>query len=963
MKTNDSFTSGRASWFRRGIVAPLILVWTAAALTAPTTNPMAPVRLTELNAAAQVFRDTSGIAHIYARNDHDLFFLQGYVHAQDRLFQMDVFRRLAGGRLAELLGADALAQDVELRTIGLHRAAERSLPVQSSRVQAALQAYADGVNAYIQSNPLPPEYAGLELTRVEPWRPVDSLAVAKLIALQQSFDLSDIEATETLLTYQQAGQLLGFDGAALFFEDLYRSAPFDPAVTLSENVAATGNPLVCHNGVSFVQSLHLSPATLKLGREYLRRIKGMPVFRDVLDRDRRAGSNEWGVNGANTTTGNAMLANDTHLVHGVPNIFHPIHLHARRINAGGSSVAGVPCVIVGQNRNISWGATVSRSDVTDTFREQIVPDANSPSGLSIVHNGQNEPVIPIPEVFRKNNLDGLPDNITVVPPGSAVPPVTLIVPRRNNGPILGLDLASGVALSVQYTGFSPTRELETFLIWNEAENLDDFRKGLQFFDVGSINWAYSDVRGNIAFFSSSEVPVREDLQAGTVNGLPPWFIRNGTGGNEWLPVQHPQPGQAIPYEILPSDEMPHVINPARGWFVNANNDPLGHTLDNNPLNQLRPGGGIFYLSSFYEGYRAGRITQMIEEKLSLGKISFNDMRWMQSDTVLIDAEVFVPSIAQAYANAEVSSEPELAALAANPRLAEAVLRLRLWDFTTPTGIPEGYDASDSDGVRSAPTSEEIDASVAATIYSVWRGQFIRNTIDSALAPFGLPVAAADELLVSDELAVSAVRNLLERFPNAGGVGASGINFFNVPGVPSASDRRDIVILRSLAGALNLLASDSFAPAFAHSTNLDDYRWGKLHRIVFAHLLGGPFDIPGAAGLWPAPLPGLAGIPADGGFSTVDVGNPIGGVRGDSADAFMFDHGATHRMISEATPDGMRAEFSIPGGTSGVLGNPNYFNLLPGWLTNDGFPLCMRVDEVRNNAVSITHFVPAEMVRQ
>src|SRR5262249_11007968 len=155
-----------------------------------------------------------------------------------------------------------------------------------------------------------------------------------------------------------------------------------------------------------------------------------------------------------------------------------------------------------------------------------------------------------------------------------IPPVTLIVPRRNNGPIVRLDLDSGTALSVQYTGFSPTRELETFLIWNEARGMDEFVEGVQRFDFGSINWAYADVRGNIAFFSSSEVPLREDLQAGSVRGLPPWFIRNGASGNEWLPVRHPQPGQVVPYEILPFDEMPHLINPAAGWFVNANNDPL-----------------------------------------------------------------------------------------------------------------------------------------------------------------------------------------------------------------------------------------------------------------------------------------------------------------------------------------------------------------------------------------------------
>ena len=187
-------------------------------------------------------------------------------------------------------------------------------------------------------------------------------------------------------------------------------------------------------------------------------------------------------------------------------------------------------------------------DVTDTYAEQLRPDPSSPSGLATVYQGQLEPVIPIPETFRQNNPgSGTPDNLTVVPPGGAIPPATLIVPRRNNGPIIQLDQAAGTALSVQYTGFSATRELDTFLIWDDARNLDDFRRGLELFDVGGQNWAYADVEGNIAYFTSAELPLREDLQAGTVNGLPPFFIRNGTGGNEWLPVQQPpaRPGHPL----------------------------------------------------------------------------------------------------------------------------------------------------------------------------------------------------------------------------------------------------------------------------------------------------------------------------------------------------------------------------------------------------------------------------------
>jgi acyl-homoserine lactone acylase PvdQ len=153
----------------------------------------------------------------------------------------------------------------------------------------------------------------------------------------------------------------------------------------------------------------------------------------------------------------------------------------------------------------------------------------------------------------------------------------------------------------------------------------------------------TDVEGNIAYFTSAELPLREDLQAGAVNGLPPFFIRNGTGGNEWLAVSHAQPGQAIPYEILLYAEMPQIVNPPAGFFVNANNDPAGVSLDNDVLNQQRPGGGIYYLNAGYDGIRAGRITALLRAELAGdGTVSFADSQRIQADTALVDGGFFVP---------------------------------------------------------------------------------------------------------------------------------------------------------------------------------------------------------------------------------------------------------------------------------------------------------------------------------
>ena len=907
-------------------------------------QPDPVVQLPGLQAAARVVRDSNDIGHVKAGNEHDLFFLQGYLHAQDRLFQMDVSRREAAGTLAELVGPGALAQDVQLRTLGLRRAAERSLPLQSARVGAILQAYADGVNAHVGSHALPPEYSALKLSGFDPWTPLDSLATIKLVAFGQSFKL-DIQPTLDLLSYQKAGKLLGFNGTKLFFEDVERSAPFDPASTVPDASVSGSVSTRANQGITG-NSDFLDERTLEMGKDYEDNTKDLDVFKKQRQGREDGFSNEWAISGNLTSTGEALLANDPHLSLGMPAVWYPIHLNAGNFDVIGEQFPGLPLILLGHNKFVSWGLTDGNLDNTDTFQEKIIPDPNSPSGFSTAYMGKNEPIIPIPETFRVNN-SGV---VVTVPSGGGIPAATLVVPRRNNGPIISFDPKAGTGISVQWTGFSGSRDLEALLDWNEARNLSEFENGIPFFSTATLNLAYSDVEGNIAYFAIGEVPVREDLQAGIVNGLPPFFIRNGTGGNEWLSVIHPQPNQAIPYEILPAAEMPHIINPSAGFFVNSNNDPVGITLNNNPLGTKRPSGGIYYLGyTFDEGFRGGRVTQMIRQKLANGAISFDDMEKMQADVTLLDAEFFVPYITQAFKDAKASANSQLATLASLSVVQDAVSRLAAWDFTTPTGIPEGYDAGDPPGPLHPRTGDEIANSVGATLYSVWRGQFVGNTVDAALKPFGLPTPP-------EQQALTALRHLLENFSSNQGIGASGVNFFNVPAVSSATDRRDILILQSLANSLSLLSGPGFKTAFAGSTNLDDYRWGKLHRITFAHILGEPFSIPVAGGAFPQPLASLSGIPTDGGFETVDAANH--GVRAADENSFTFSHGPSKRSVFEAEPDGMRGVSSLPGGISGVLGSEFYFNLLPDWLRNEAYDQLFRQNEIESQRLSQTEFAPA-----
>ena len=949
-----------------------IRIVTALLLAAIAVTAVAkPLPAPGLDSAVKVIRDVDGIPHIIGNSEHDVVFVQGYLHAQDRFFQMDASRRQASGTLAELLGLPALASDVQFRTFGLRRAAKLTLAALSAETRAGLQAYADGVNFYLQTRPLPPEYTALEITQAEPWTPLDSVVIGKLIAFGLSFDL-DINNMIALGSYQAAGAALGFDGSLLFFEDLYRTQPFDPAATIPDSLAAAAASSKSRKAMhsasvrkaatsrgrsadAEVRGKQLDRATMRLAEDYVERVKGIPMLENALkSRDKPQGSNEWAVAPSRSASGNAMLANDPHLALNTPATWYQNHLRARPagMDVVGSSFPGVPYVTLGQNRRITWGATVNPMDVTDTFQEQVVPDPSSPSGLSTVYLNNLEHLIPIPETYSYNVIgDGEPDNTEPAPPGST-PPVTLIAPRRNNGPIIDIDMTTGVALSVQYTGFSPTREFDAFRNFNFAKNLDDFREGLQFFDFGSQNFSYMDVRGNIAYFTSAEMPIREDLQAVFVDGLPPYLIRNGQGGNECLPVSNPQPYQAVPFEILPFDEMPKLVNPVSGFFINANNDPTGNTRDNNAFNEMRPDGGIFYLNPGYAiGTRAGRITQAFEERLAAGPLSVEDMEEIQADVILLDAQVFTPLILQAFDNATSdTADPALAERAADPRIVEAIGRLRAWDYSTPTGVVEGYDASDENGERAVPSATEIEHSIAATIYSVWRGRMIGNTIDQVLDPFGLPRPPSS-------LSMTALRNLFDKYDTQFGFGASGVNFFNVPDVDDPFARRDILILKSVQDALDLLAGTQFADAFGGSTNQDDYRWGRLHRIVLDHPLGPPFDTPPAGGAFPPSFPDLAGLSVDGGFGVVDASSHS--ARADDSNAFMFGSGPSRRYIGESSrsPRGIKGQTVLPGGESGVLGSPLYANILGRWLTNEYYDIRQRNRDVKQSAASTQKFVP------
>ncbi|MGC8792283.1 MAG: penicillin acylase family protein, partial [Bryobacteraceae bacterium] len=827
-----------------------------------------------LRAPVRVVWDSSGIPHIFAASDADAMTALGYVHARDRFFQMDLLRRQASGTSAELLGPAALAADIRARTLGLRRAAEASWGAHGEAMRSLLEAYARGVNARLhETGSLPPEYAALRLTRasIPEWTPVDSLTVAKALAYQLSFDAElDMALTLGLAAAQRAGEARGFDGTLLFSEDLMRSAPFDLTVSIPGFIAAARVPVKREAAAGYRLpnlAATLRSETLELARRHLEQAGGAPLFEGTLGR--RGASNWWAVSGRLTATGFPMLASDPHLTLSTPPIWYEAHLVVTAdpergpMNVAGVTLPGVPGVILGCNERLCWGATMNPLDVTDVYEERLVLDMAALRPRATVFEGREEPLVVLEQRYRVNRArSGAMDDLVEASVGPFEGGLTFIVPRRNNGPIVAVELrglTTLIGLSVQYAGWGPTREPQTFLEVARARNVVEFRQALRWFTFGSQNWACVDADGNMAYFTSGEMPLREDLELlGRFDGVPPYMIRDGTHRyrHEWLAVRARQPGQALPYEILPREEMPYVYNPPEGFVVNANNDPVGVTLDNNPLGRRRSTGGVYYLSPGYDGgFRAGRIAGLIRDMIRRGEaMTLSTMASIQANHQMLDAEVFVPHIVAAWQRARREDAGEgLKALARDREVAEAVARLRVWDFSTPTGIREGFDPGDDpEGLRE-PSHQEVQASIAATLYSVWRGQFIRLTLDAALERAGL--GGFD---VPDDQALASLRRLLENFAALRGRGSSGVNFFEAEGARSPEEARDLLILRALRGALDRLGGEAFAAAFAGSRNQDDYRWGRLHRVVLRHVLGGAFNEP-AGSLTPELGPLLPGF--------------------------------------------------------------------------------------------------------
>jgi penicillin amidase len=442
--------------------------------TFPAINGAIPVP--GLRSTVEVYRDKWGVPHIYADNAEDLFFAQGYVTAQDRLWHMEFNRRVGSGTLSEVLGDATLDTDRFIRTLGWRRVAEQEAETLSGEARTTLEAYSAGVNAFMDSHldSLPLEFAILGF-EPEPWTPADSISWGKVMA----WDLGGNWEAELLRA--RLIETVGEEKAAELAPPYPDTAPLIVPPELGDYARLNG--------------LSLLPSSAGL-KELL--AAGSPGL----------GSNNWVVHGSKSATGQPLLANDMHLGLQIPSIWYEIHLVGGGFNVEGYSFPGVPGVIVGHNEHIAWGTTNLDPDVQDLYIERT----SGAHPYQYQYRDEWLDMETIEEVIEVSGQDPIVERVQLTRHGPIITPV-----------VEGLDQA----ISFRWTALEPNRMVDSLLMLDRASNWDEFREALDLWAVPSENFVYADVEGNIGYQAPGHIPVRIDRHTGLVP-VPGW-----TGAYEW----------------------------------------------------------------------------------------------------------------------------------------------------------------------------------------------------------------------------------------------------------------------------------------------------------------------------------------------------------------------------------------------------------------------------------------------
>ncbi len=561
------------------IVPPIMItvIWVYLHLTSDDSFTNDRQVISGLTGNVTLTIDASAIPHINASNDKDAYFTLGYMHAKERLWQMEAARLRGQGRLSELYGQQYLADDIFMRTLGIYRYAKANVQYLNPESKATIDAYAKGVNAWIaEGHPLPAEYYVSDLTP-EPWKAEDTLVVIKLLQLSLAKNYLSELATNALL--KQVGQ-----------EKLVQLFPHKVGVN-SDAVSDTVEMLS-------LLDKDIAQQQVKTVDGQLINFPFLPLVNQEMAKAGTAlGSNAWVVSGGLTASGKPMVASDPHLTMEMPSLWYLADIKGDKLHVAGATIPGAPIVMIGRTENTSWGITALTGDVQDLYIERINPNNDNQYEV----DGKWHDMEVIKEEFRIK-----PEFPAAL--RSNIKPVKWSVRLTHRGPVISDVMSfSQDPVSLAWTALhAKDKTFDAMLNTNYADSVEEFRKGLVDFENPAVNYLVADNEGNIARFTAAKLPVRH----GRTGVLPaPGWVSNW----DWN-------------EYIPFDQLPHDVNPASGYIVQANNknhaDAYPHTIS----------------TDWAPGYRAERIEQFLAEKIQQNhKLTTDDFRQLQGDVLSLQA--------------------------------------------------------------------------------------------------------------------------------------------------------------------------------------------------------------------------------------------------------------------------------------------------------------------------------------
>jgi penicillin amidase len=596
------------------------------------------LKIPGLNDEVTVIRDEWGIPHIYASSDLDLFFAQGYCHAQDRFFQMDMTRRRVRGMLSEILGEIALTTDQFALAMGMEEWAiktEAKLREMNANgtidLLPDMDRYIEGINYYLEThrNQKPLEYYLLNFEPTE-WTFLDSLCLVQEMARQMTWGYEDFYR---LINYEALGPSN--------YSELFN--PFQPyQLPICPNYGDYG-PIPKFSGVQYESNPSLKKAVLK----FLADVENIDSEKKILESQEIIGSNNWVVNGMKSNTGKPILCNDMHLSWIMPGIWYEQHLVSTEtdLNVYGFSIPGMPLCAVGHNEHVGWGFTNTGYDVLDWYYYDVVNDTH------YIYDH-----VPTAYTYRTHELK--------VKGGGTE---TLTVKETVHGPVLsdlrdfGLPAAYGdVVIAPKWTAHDYYYNFLAGNGFDRATNRNEFDEASKYWSTLAQNIVYGDIDGNIAIRPTGNVPIRDDskIPLGHLgNGTIPYNGSNGEG--EWI-------------GYIPFEDLPNTINPSQKYLASANQIVAGPNWNYSKY---------FLQNEYNDGYRARRINDVLS-KAPDGTVSIDIMKSLQHDVNSSAAEAFIPYLIDVI-NFEYGSSPP-------PQIAGVLTQLEGWkyvmdkDFAAPT---------------------------------------------------------------------------------------------------------------------------------------------------------------------------------------------------------------------------------------------------------------------------------------